>query len=190
MQQGYQTPVIAGANGSSPYPGVFWLGGSWAAQAEDSQGRSRWLHWLAPTGTQCVADIDADGKLAVGGMTAGEIYQLPNLHAVDGPDQEFLCYDALTGNLKWSLPLGTTSTGVVAADLDGDGRPEFLFGTADGRLIALRGGADVQRRVLWELTLPAALGPPIICDMDGDGKMAILVSCADGRLYCVKQKGQ
>jgi outer membrane protein assembly factor BamB len=189
MQQGYHTPVVSGADGGNSYPGVFWLGGSWAAQAEDAQGRSRWLHWLAPTGTQCVADIDGDGKYSVGGVTAGEIYQLPNLHAVDGPDREFLCYDALTGDLNWSLPLGTTSSGVAAADVDGDGKPEFLFGTADGRLIALRGGADAQRRVLWELTLPAALGPPIVCDVEGDGKMAILVSCADGRLYCVKQKG-
>ena len=186
MQQGYQTPVVFRADASSPYSGVFWLGGSWAAQAEDAQGRSRWLHWLSPTGTACVADVDGDGKASVGAVTAGEIYELPNLHAVEGPDKEFLCYDAMTGGLKWSLALGTTSSGVVAADVDGDGKPEFLFGTADGRLIALRGGKDVQHRILWELTLPAALGAPIVCDVDGDGKMAILVSCADGRLYCVK----
>jgi hypothetical protein len=188
MQQGYQTPVVAATEGA-PYPGVFWLGGSWAAQAEDAQGRSRWLHWISPTGTGCVAEVDGDGKATVGAVTAGEIYQLPNLHAVDGPQKEFLCYDALTGGLKWSLPLGTTSAGVVAADLDGEGRPEFLLSTADGRLIALRGGADARRRILWELTFPAALGMPIVCDVDGDGQMAILVSCADGRLYCVKQKG-
>lgn len=185
MQQGYHTPVIPVAGGKQ-FPGVIWLGGSWALTTDDPTGRRRWLHWLAPTGPQAVADIDGDGSLSIGGVTAGEIYHLPDLHAVEGPDKEFLCYEASSGDLKWSLPLGTTSSGVVAADLDGDGKPEFLFGTADGRLIALWGGSDAGRRTMWELTFPAALGMPIVCDVDGSGRMAVLVGCADGNLYCVK----
>src|SRR5207248_2927422 len=31
MQQGYQTPVVYNGKDGGAYPGVFWLGGSWAA---------------------------------------------------------------------------------------------------------------------------------------------------------------
>jgi hypothetical protein len=74
----------------------------------------------------------------------------------------------------------------VAADVDGDGTMEFLLGTADGRLLALKGGEDVEKRILWVLHFPAALGMPVVGDVDDDGEMEILVGCADGNLYCVE----
>ncbi len=186
MWAGYHTPVVVPLGGPDRPPGVVWVGGMYSLAAEHPIGRQVWWRPFKATGPQAVADVDGDGAFEIGGVTAGQLYNWPKFYAVPGPDKEFLCYDALTGAVKWTLPLGTTSSGVVAADVDGDGLPEFVFGTADGRLIALRGGVRPEGRVLWELAFPAALGSPIVCDVNGDGRMSILVSCADGQLYCVQ----
>ena len=64
--------------------------------------------------------------------------------------------------------------------------PEFLFGTSDGRLIALNGNSQIDNRVVFERQFPASLGTPIIADLDGEGNIQILVGCADGNLYSLK----
>jgi outer membrane protein assembly factor BamB len=189
MYAGYHTALVPrGPYGSemqdAPYAGVIWVGGSWSALSDDAQGARRWVRSFASTGTQGVR-TDGDGRLELGGITSGQLYTWPELKPVDGPDKEFVCSDAQTGDTRWTVPLGAASGGCVAADVDGDGRKEFVFGCEDGRLIALGAGG----RKVWELALPAALGAPIICDVDGSGRMAILVSCADGNLYCVTDPG-
>jgi outer membrane protein assembly factor BamB len=184
---GYHAPILVPMNGAKKPPAIVWVGGSYSMLADTMEGEQLWWKPFRATGHQAVADVDGDGRLEVGGVTAGQLYNWPQFYAVDGPNKEFMCYDALTGEVKWSFPLGVTASGVVAADLDGDGKMEFLLGTADGRLMALRGGKAAERK-LWELTFPAALGTPIVCAANGDGKMEILVSCADGNLYCVSSE--
>jgi hypothetical protein len=183
---GYHTPAIVPLEGKGKPDSVVWTGGNYSLVVEDLAGRQRWWKPFIATGLEAIADVDGDGRMEIGGVTAGQLYNWPEFYPVDGPDKEFLCYDALTGEVKWTYPLGVTASAVVSADVDGDGKPEFVFGTRDGRLIALRGGAESSRRKLWELTFPAALGMPVVCDADGDAQMEILVSCADGNLYCVK----
>src|SRR5690349_18731357 len=92
----------------------------------------------------------------------------------------------MSGRLKWSLPVGTRSLGCVTADVDGDGRQEFLLGTADSRLLAIGAGSADSGRLEWEAALPAAAGVLIVCDADGDDRMDILVGCGDGKLYCLR----
>ena len=75
---------------------------------------------------------------------------------------------------------------MITADIDNDGLPEFLFGTADGRLIALNGNSQNEGRVVFERQFPASLGTPIIADLDGGGNIQIIVGCADGNLYSLK----
>jgi len=69
-------------------------------------GRQVWWKPFKATGPQAVADVDGDGRFEIGGVTAGQLYNWPKFYAVDGPDKEFLCYDALTGVVKWTFPLG------------------------------------------------------------------------------------
>jgi outer membrane protein assembly factor BamB len=186
MQPGYHSAVLPQLDSSGAPQGIWWLGGMWSLAADGRDGARLWNHWMAPTGVQAVGDIDGDGQLEIGGVTAGQIYELPSLAPLDGPDRDFLCHDLTTGRLKWSLPLGTQSLGCITADVNADGKHEFLLATADARLLAIGGASPDAARVLWEVALPAAAGVPVVCDADGDGKMDILVGCADGELHCLQ----
>jgi outer membrane protein assembly factor BamB len=110
-------------------------------------------------------DVDGDGVMEVG-------YALKN-------SAEFRCRDLWTGEMKWTLELPDHVSGpVITADVDGDGKGEFLvdrwcIGTDDS-------GNGV---VKWESPVP--LGWAIIADFDGDGIGEI--ACAGrGKLYVLK----
>ena len=192
---GYHTPAILDMQGQGAPPGIAWLGGMYSVLAESPIGNQRW--WRPAnsslrdfgTGPGAVADTDGDGRAEIGLITSGQLYNWPKFFRVDGPDKDFLCYDALTGKMRWRVPIGATTAGVVAADVDGDGRLDFVFGTEDGRLIAIRGGNQPGNRILWEMAFPFAVGMPVPADIHGNGELTLLVSCADGYLYAIGGKG-
>ena len=95
----------------------------------------------------------------------------------------FACVEVATGKLRWELPIAAAASDVSACDIDGDGRPEFLFGTSHGDLYAVGDDGD-HARVLWKVHFPASVGMPVIADVDGDGAPEILVVTGDGNL-CV-----
>ena len=94
---------------------------------------------------------------------------------------DFACVEVNDGTLRWELPTGSSCSDVATGDLDGDGRPEFLFGTSHGQLWAVR-DVDGRPEILWQVDLPSGCGPPIIADVDGDGASEILVCTLDGYL--------
>ena len=75
----------------------------------------------------------------------------------------------------------------IAADVDGDGRLELLFGGDDGNLHALA-ERDGKPRLLWSVKFGSRVGEPILADIDCDGQPEILVTAEDGRLYCLRGK--
>ena len=91
------------------------------------------------------------------------------------------CYDIGSGNVRWALKLEEMpdDSPVVAGDLDGDGRGEFLVGLPNGSLVCA-GERDGQGRILWKKDLDASVSNPIIADLDGDGSAEILLSTSDG----------
>ena len=62
-----------------------------------------------------MVDVDGDGSMEVG-------YALLN-------NTDFICRDLWTGQIKWTISLPTPPNGpVITADVDGDGKGEFLTG--------------------------------------------------------------
>ncbi|MCB2205809.1 VCBS repeat-containing protein [bacterium] len=74
----------------------------------------------------------------------------------------------------------TAFRGVVLSDVNGDSRLDPVFGTSDGKLIALR---DTSSEELWKIDLAAEYGDsryeldhaPIIADFDGDGGLDVFI---------------
>jgi outer membrane protein assembly factor BamB len=94
-------------------------------------------------------DVDNDGVMEVG-------YALANRN-------RFLCRDLWTGEIEWEVTLPhPINSPVITADVDGDGKGEFLvdrfcIGTND------QGQGEIR------FQLPQPLGYGLIADFDGDG---------------------
>jgi len=182
---GYHLPIIVNSEGGEPF--IVWTGGVYSVVVEKLDGEQMWWRPFFAYRHPCgVADVDGDDRLEIGGVTMGQIYNWPNIYPVEGPHMQFVCMDALTGETKWEFPVNSSISGTITADVDGDGNPEFIFGTTDGHLMALGGNEDESQRVVFDVSLPAAVGTPIITDLFGTGDMQILVGCGDGRLYCIQ----
>ncbi len=113
-----------------------------------------------------VVDIDGDGILEVG-------------YAAQRSTR-FRCRDFWSGEVEWELDLPQPVSGpVLAADVDGDGRGEFLI---DRFCVASDG--EGSGAVMWEA--PVSLSWAIIADFDGDGRGEIACPGA-GAVYILDQ---
>lgn len=145
-----------------------------------------------PAVLPAVGDADGDGRL--------ELLSPGHSRGIGSREQEFRCYDAATGRLRWVLPLpgscfdpnmgefADSPTSPASADVDGDGRDEAVFGIGNKlySVGATQGGRAGEVR--WTLEFPAPVGPPGIADVDGDGRAEIVVVCGDGHVYVVGPK--
>jgi hypothetical protein len=96
-------------------------------------------------------------------------------------DGQFECIDVASGKSRWTYDLHAATSDVMACDLDGDGRAEFLFSTSDGHVYAL--GDDAGRpRVLWRVDCPPGSFGPIPATLTTDGHSVIVLPCSDGRV--------
>ncbi|MBI4617398.1 MAG: PQQ-binding-like beta-propeller repeat protein [Planctomycetes bacterium] len=90
---------------------------------------------------------------------------------------------------EWWRPIWSFKTGAAIhstpalADLDGDGVPDALFGSDDGRLYAVAGSTG---REIWSYhTVTATTSSPALADLDGDGVPDALVGSLDRALHAV-----
>ncbi len=95
------------------------------------------------------------------------------------------------------LELPDDRTTLLAADLDGDRRPELIYGTSDGRVFAIHAapGRDAAQPPSALMQEPGELslgGRAVVTtgDLDGDGGLDLLVGDAPGRLHWLKDAGQ
>ncbi|MCC6445363.1 MAG: VCBS repeat-containing protein [Armatimonadetes bacterium] len=130
----------------------------------------RKLLWTADPGREehaymlpGIADVDGDGKLEIGMIHLGGAFR---------------CYEAATGRLKWEVRGLKAYTDVVCADVDGDGRPEFLLGLAAVKAVDSGSG-----KILWEGQTTRS---PAVADIDGDGLGEIVAGGEDGKVRIFK----
>jgi outer membrane protein assembly factor BamB len=71
---------------------------------------------------------------------------------------------------------------VLAMDVNGDGRTDFVVGGGDGWLYTIDSGSG---RLVWSLDLKAPVLNPIAADFDGVGSSEILVPTGDGYLHAI-----
>jgi len=140
-----------------------------------------------PAIMQGIGDVDGDGRL--------ELLSPGHRRAPGSLAQDFHCYDASNGELKWRLPLPGScfignnrgfddSPGTPAvADIDGDGRDECVFAILNS-LYAVGSTQDGREgQVRWTLELPGRLGTPTIADLGLPRGLQVVVACADGYVY-------
>ena len=129
-----------------------------------------WYH-AGGAGMAGVGDVDGDGRLELG-ITGWE------------KGKGLRCLDAATGAEKWQWPLpGNARTAVYSADIDGNGRDEFLF-AVEQTLYAV-GDRDDAPHLRWQLDLPTRPGDLTLADVDRDGEIEILFIGEDSTLYCL-----
>jgi len=116
-----------------------------------------WREDLEYDGPKNVAmiDVDGDGVMEVGYAAKG--------------DSTFICRDLWTGNIEWELELPSAPNSLtITADVDGDGKGEFLTGS-----FCIGTNDAGQGELRWKS--PVSLSGAIIADLDGDG---------DGEIVC------
>ncbi len=96
--------------------------------------------------------------------------------------------DAITGQDRWTLDLGVKSSTlpqIAVADIDGDGRDNYVFGMINGDLVALdeRNGKGV---ILWKQRFASAVRNTIVADLDGDRLAEIIVETDDYAIRVLK----
>lgn len=159
----------------------------------DLEGRPIWHHGMTrDTASKWghFADVDGDGRREVIHVQPSGLVRCfapgPPCRCPTCPEGAALA-PGKGNDERWRIDLGRPVSRLIAADLDGDGRTELLFGCDDGKLHAL-GERDGKPQELWSVPLGRRVGEPILVDLTGDGKPSILVPAEDGKLYCLRAK--
>ncbi|MBD3277966.1 MAG: PQQ-binding-like beta-propeller repeat protein [Candidatus Aegiribacteria sp.] len=98
-----------------------------------------------------------------------------------------ISYSQIYPNIEWWTDLDAPSLGSAAtADLDGDGKPEIVFGTYfNDETIHCLNGEDGSH--LWTFFTDGCNdASPLICDADGDGALEVIVPGSSTQtVYCL-----
>ncbi|MDQ1257031.1 MAG: hypothetical protein QG656_1632, partial [Candidatus Hydrogenedentes bacterium] len=161
----YTFPAIL-ANGVD-VPAVCLVAGHYVQGAMSLRAEPHWYDLPTPGENRC--SVEGFMRLSDGTWRMGFGRQNGRLACIDTKD----------GAVRWELPLDASSSDVATCDVDGEGAPEFVFGTSHGTLYAV-GDVGGSARVLWRRDCGSGLGGPIMADIDGDGASDAVVASADG----------
>lgn len=151
--------------------GVMWTGGGYRRGMMTVTGEKVWAFDYKDGDGPLpgLADVNGDGQL----------------EGLSLQGKQTTCYDLATGRVRWTWPQHPQGGDAAAADVDGDGREEFVF--SSGRHLVALGEADAKPRLAWTLELPAAPSAPALADVNGDGRLEIVVMTRDGFLRTIGQ---
>lgn len=193
----YAAPVLVNLSGG-PALEIFYGRSGYLTALLDNRANLLWQGEATVTGNngcnylQGIGDTDGDRRLEIGGIYRSAItneYEFriyketssplpkPSLNAKPEPVSQSSLWEI---SRQFSLKdLGRPCTDTVTADLDGDGRDEFLFGI--GNSLQCLGNKGFK----WALNLKAVPGEIALADTDRDGRLEIVIVTNDGyvRVY-------
>lgn len=193
----YAAPVLVNLSGG-PAPEIFYGRSGYLTAILDNHANLLWQGEFTAAGNngcnylQGIGDSDRDRHLEIGGVyrnaSLGEYeFRIDKESSRPRPKSSPNAKpEPVNSGSLWVIyrqfslkGLGTPCTDVVTADLDGDGRDEFLFGI--GNSLQCVGDKGLE----WNLSLKAAPGELALADVDRDGKLEIIVATNDGyvRVY-------
>ena len=160
--------------------------GGAVALLDGPDGDVRWTRNFGDlAAVEAVADGDDDGTL--------EVY-------ATAKDGVLRALDAGTGETEWETDLAEDPVQVTPppaiGDLDGDGDPELVGVTSDGRVTVVDPadgrvlGIYTRSTPIWETDASTALWTrATLADTDGDGAEEIFVIYGDGRVIALEYDG-
>lgn len=167
----YTLPVIL--QNAGPRPDVCLVDGHYFVAAMTIDASPHWYH---------LPVVGEERSAAEGFLKAPDGRWLMGYGRQNG---NFACLDVASGKLRWEFALNASASDVCACDIDGDGKPEFVFGTSHGDLYAVADDGD-KPRVVWRRNFPCSVGGPVIADVDNDGASEILVPLGNGELSTLR----
>ena len=187
-RQGYHAVAIVKPWEDRAEHALMFHGGMYTQRLEMPDGEIIWEH-LVQSGNRhgAIGDFNGDGKLESACQSSGVPLDLATLKPLEGsfPPTVYL-WDLATGRELAKLEVESNiQEGLIAVDIDGDGRDEIVAGMANGRVLVL-GVEEDELRIESSLSLPAGVGRPVAVDIDLDDQLEILVGCDDGMLYLLQ----
>jgi outer membrane protein assembly factor BamB len=86
----------------------------------------------------------------------------------------------------WSFETEARVTALGVTDLDGDGLPEVVAGTADNQIYVLENDGDPD----WHYEAGGAISAVALVDLDADGRAEVVMASADGAVSLLDDSGQ
>lgn len=126
-------------------------------------GSMRWIYDIGGCGdvAPIIYDVDGDDTLDV---------------IVNGScNPTIFCINGNTGAMKWSKPSGGGDSPPTIEDIDGDLKPEILFGNFSGEVRVLNGEDGSTAKIIPVDNNPIQTEPSLI-DVNFDGQLDIVVA--------------
>jgi hypothetical protein len=146
----------------------------------DSAGKTRWKRQMQHKASAIgVADVDGDGFQD---LLCGYTYQARQIvdFSKTGWDQVRSIGGCISGCRT-----------ITAGDVDGDGRPEAIFGDKDGRVLASRKGPPYRVDPVFQVMLgDDELTRVVARDLDGDGKAEVVCASLSNVVAAVDGAGR